>query len=249
MCAVSSGNIDEITGGYLPVSAEKIFFCPPSSNSEVITATARTEASKIGLRSISINSSLHDEAGVQLLQINNLRLSSIGTKQVKKADRNPYYRIEWRPDLDYLSQRTIERVYAYQLDVEEVFQKFDLLDRLTYLCMVEASEASSTLLNSSKPEYALPYHLQKFQGWIKTRISNASHETESGPSVVKGISSATSAERVAEITHITKSISGNVEAQLVLRVYSNLSEILSGKISTIDLLAQDGSWVEFQKTG
>lgn len=246
--AIGADDMSLVKQGYVPVFAEKIVLSTPPSVHNSTQATAVTRALVTGLRSVRAESTLHDGNGSQLLDIQNLRLLSIGAQMLKHSDREPYYRVEWRPDINHLTQDAVQRVYSCTENSGTVRRRFTLLDRLTVLCMAEATHSLPHLFTDNYIP-AQP-HLRSFHNWIKNCLKDArAGRLDIG--IIKGIFCFTPVERVQEIQNIADELrlSDDVEGALVQRVHTHLQGILEEILLSIDLLVQDGLWSKFQKEG
>lgn len=233
---------------FVPVNIERLVMQPCSKTQTSHSAHVQAKARTTGLRSIGIDATLCSSSGVQILSMKNGRALTIDVgEQAASSERHPYYRMEWVPDADFLRQDQIQRLYPSGSSDSDIERKFDLLERLTLLCMVQTTVKIPHLLDTEKVPNG---HLRRFGRWISEHVQML-RESKYRDAVGRGILDADSQQREAEIVALTEELDAVdvVDARAVRRIYDHIHEILEGERQTIDVLTQDNAWSEFHKNG
>lgn len=141
-----------------------------------------------------------------------------GGASASDASTKPLYKIEYKPDVDLLPNRTLFLEPAPSQDESWIHDK-------ELLCLVSMQNALHNL--SGVPEH-LPIHLQEYVQWMKIQVEKRT---------------STTAESVESLCQRLEHV--DVEARLLVRVARNLPSILAGEVDPLNLLFADSILSDF----
>ncbi|KAJ8122080.1 hypothetical protein ONZ43_g1634 [Nemania bipapillata] len=105
--AVHQGRLEDLVCGVIPTGFREVTLFVPSPEQLESACTLRTNVSRVGNRAFTSSASLAAEDDVILCEIVDMRtiLYSAALPQEQSAvDQDKYLRIDWKLDIDYLSQ-------------------------------------------------------------------------------------------------------------------------------------------------
>ena len=170
--------------------------------------------------------------GATVMSIKNLGLSCLEDNDTH-IDTQPHAvaRLVWKPDIDFMDPRLL--IQPVQRETAEIL----LVERLSLLCMVEAS-------NSFASAEVVPNHIRKYISWIhlqKSRAERGDYELVQSAEEYVRFDSTT---RLSLIESIGKEIASTKAAGLgscIIRVFGCFSDIYRGHIDPVEALVHDGA--------
>ena len=167
--------------------------------------------------------------------IHSTSLGGIESSSVSDAALKPLcYNMEWKPDLDLMSNKQIESYCSKGFPnlVPKSTLQGEQKQLICYLALMKAMDASVTQ-GHSQP------HLNQYVDWMKLEISTCSPENlaYAQTELTKG------EEHMSDLMdNLERS---NVDGALIVRVAKNLTRIITGEIDVLDLLFHDNIMDEY----
>lgn len=164
--ALMRGTSDDMKEGFLPVFAESIILHPTMYTSE--TGAVYTSAEKTGLRSILIDSQVYDGNGELKVEIKNFKCVALNGPS-ENASRAHHSFPVWKPDIGFLRQGHLKPLYPEGEVAEKIQSGFDLLERLTMLCMADIHLMNPDVVHITEKD---PVHIRSFKAYDATQQLN-----------------------------------------------------------------------------
>lgn len=238
LISAASGRIEKLTKGYVPVFADEIAVFPKQPQNEPSQAKIRSwlAGKGSGLRHIHAGCELRDLDDQLMVQISGLDCvlyEGVSQGPQVAPPRDPYLRTIWKPDIDMLpASRALEmfppRTFYSLVDTLEK------LNRLCSLCILQ-TESKKVLIPTDTPK--MP-HLTAFLDWVG-RNADSLRGTYSD-NLDKDAEIALLAEQLREVAF---------ESQVVKAIYDNISQIISGVSSSVEVLLRENALSRLYEVG
>lgn len=157
--------------------------------------------------------------GVKVLSAKGIKMSlADGAISNQDGDTHAAARYEWGPHLDFLDIQKLLHVSADQSD------KLRLLDDLGDLCMLLSKRRLGNSENLGNSE-TRPPHLQKYEGWLRSQISDVCSRLSS---VLTTIDNDSISAKIEEIVAQLSGTPAASAARAIHQVCRSSSELISG---------------------
>lgn len=238
LLACHGGQIERATTAFVPIHLSELYLCI-GNNEDWGTAIAHGEFR--GQRSAYLQLQLQSQAGELLLNMKDLRcisymLENQSPEGRSKAYASPFMRMVYRPDFRALSNR---QARAFFPPPTENTSRVPILASLESIAAFIAVDVYETLISEAGTETDASGTLGYYISWLRKLVD------ESGsPEMIeaKALPPAQRAQMLGEVYGKTSDI---LEAKALWRLHESMSDILQGKRTGEEVLAQDGLLADF----
>ena len=209
---------------------------------EFVSARGFSASRFCGIRDLVSDLFLRSPNGVPLLEITGLRFVSSDQKvsAVVTGKIDPYLRLIWKPEFDFLSTTDINRLHPpISLNESAITPA---LDELAFAQLTQFYVLHQDFFKTPPAEI----HTQRFLSWIAEKVEPASHNLDAQQQEVLNYSVAKRHEHIRILSSLADRSS---EARLMCRIYENLPAIIMGEKSGLQIALQDGLLVEMYESG
>lgn len=239
LLACHGGQIDQATTAFVPIHLSQLYL--RTGNGED-WGTALAHGEFRGLRSAYLQLQLQSQAGDLLLDIKDLRcisymLEDQSTAQGgSKAYASPFMRMVYKPDFRALSNRQARSLFP---PPTENVSKVPILASLESIATFIAVNVYDTLISDVGAETDTSEVLGHYIAWFKKFVdeSGSPHIIEA-----KALTPAQRSQALAELYEETRDV---LEAKALRRLHGSMSDILQGKTTGKEVLAQDSLLADF----
>lgn len=169
--------------------------------------------------------------GETVLQLKGLRLSPVEGEASADADPHAAVELEWKPDIDFLEDKNLMKVF------KSVRDDHMLNEKLTLLCILETSERLTTGNYKSEEQ-----RFEKFMEWIeeqKLRILSGEYPLVPDIAELSKLDQSSRMELIDSIYNQTQTTDGAAVGEALYRVLENFEKILEGTVDALELLLKD----------
>ena len=247
LIAAHLGRPEDLQQAYVPVSIEEMSLWKQDNQEEMPRRGTCVASGKFqGLRALHASAQLFLTPGAPLLEIKGLRCvtylnGNAHEEDERKPIRMPYMRLVWKPDIDFLTNETAQALFPPTGAVEYIREVFDGLNRLTAYIIVQYSLAWQDKYPEPQSET-----LRRFLSWLRSSFVLAKkgnlrfgHEALTKSWIERG--------RIIE--EIFRQLSSVPEARLIKQNYLNLTDILEGKTSALEVALQNDALKDLYVNG
>ncbi|KAK3994454.1 hypothetical protein QBC44DRAFT_286263 [Cladorrhinum sp. PSN332] len=233
--AAHKADPDRLSKAYLPVAIERMTVFSASAN--LSSATIRGVGAPQGLRSFKVGFELWDDDSRETLaeaQLSFMSLEGSINSQSASTGRvpQPYSRLVWKPDVDRLTSKDLEGMFADASEAQDAPALFAKLEEVAALSIIDTSERLPADLDTA----SLPEHMQKFVAWIK--------------STAVALASSDKPDRRARLEAIANEVTQKVpEAAMLARLNAFMPEIVSGTTGSLDVMIKDNLMTRIYEEG
>ena len=241
-----TGKVENIRSAYVPVSAKQLSIYIPSVEDMNSAGQAVAKGELRGLRGSYAEVRLFGSSGRTLVGIEELRSirydgSSQKSSSVTKSRQGPYMRLVWKPDITALSNDSARSLYPPTTDTARVLSIFKKLDQLSSYILVDFCCSKQDILEQPHTK-----HLEKFLAWVRRCIeSMRAGRLEHGREALD----APPSSRSKVIDSLEVELRDIVEAKLIIRIYKNLAEIVTGETSGLQVALEQNLLGELYSSG
>lgn len=230
LIACHSGQVENVNRAFVPIAVDEAVVWEKNNSGEAGWGVASGQA--LGLRGAYIQTQLYSSSGLPVLEVKQMRCVSYddslpqSSSSLLKIAPEPYCRPVWRADIEYLTNDLARSLFPGQQISESVLHSFDRLAELII--------GNIQVLETSNPRQS------HFFNWLSTKQDIVFRG---------GINDTTSIQRTKNIENLISQF-GHIAEFKVIKLFSDrLSEILDGKISSVQLLMEDNLWQELYLSG
>ncbi|GAB7354585.1 hypothetical protein MBLNU459_g5031t3 [Dothideomycetes sp. NU459] len=153
--------------------------------------------------------------------------SSFGVPAIEMPNQ-PYTRLVWKPDLDWLASSDIQSVFPTGSRNPIWREVLDRMDEISALCILDSIERFPTIVDAADQ----PPHLQKFCRWLQSKES----EVRQRPDTLVCPS-----QRRQRINAISELLAADApEAVMIAKLNDRIVDILDSTVGSLDVMVEDG---------
>ena len=185
---------------------------------------------------------LSSEFGIPLLEVKGIELTRHDRPEgIPEPPRAPFLKLVWRPDITAMTNEAMRARHSAPSKANDVGDKFDKLEELAIYSVVDIYE-------EQKHKYQDKRHdeLQQFLDWIQRSVGYAQDGKIPYGSEALAVSSA---ERSKRINYLNSLLEDMIEAKLISAIHHNLSAILTGKTSGLQVALENNLLAELYISG
>lgn len=238
LLACHGGQIERATTAFVPIHLSELYLCI-GNNEDWGTAIAHGEFR--GQRSAYLQLQLQSQAGELLLNMKDLRcisymLENQSPEGRSKAYASPFMRMVYKPDFRALSNR---QARAFFPPPTENTSRVPILASLESIAAFIAVDVYETLISEAGTETDASGTLGYYISWLRKLVD------ESGSPEMIEAKALPPAQRAQMLRELYGKTSDILEAKALWRLHESMSDILQGKSTGEEVLAQDGLLADF----
>lgn len=233
--AAFSGQSRKAKRAYIPVMFDGITIWNRRGSEITGPGRAIAEAEMRGNRGMYSRILLRTSSGEVLMDMDLFRGISYDGKsflspEEEEKPQYPFSRLSWKPDIDTLSTEKARKLFCRRKTIAKDVERTEMLDKLFVHALVDIW---SRFQHVSIPEHQS--HLEKYMSWIRSRCFLAQEGN-----VPFGLEATTASPdiRSQTINSLFEDMGGIVETKFLRRIFENLSNILSGSTTGLELALQ-----------
>ncbi|KAI0406831.1 hypothetical protein F4802DRAFT_612982 [Xylaria palmicola] len=242
LIACYGGRIETATTAFVPVHFSQVYIKDGIHNATPDSAGAIALGERRGLRGAYINQlQLLGPDNQVVLNIEKLRcISYIGEAQSSgqtsvSAFHAPFARMVWKPDFRTLSFQSCRALFPPPKENVSCLSSIGRLNRLASVILVEVYETFANNNKEMGPIVNPSGDIVHFFSWIKRCVEEAKTPELASAKQLNA------QERYRVIAQLYLETERIVEAQIAKRLHENMTDILSGRQTGVDIMVHGGN--------
>ncbi|KAF2275719.1 polyketide synthase [Westerdykella ornata] len=237
LIATHGGQAGSLKNAFIPVYIDEMSVWARDEIGSFGHGTATGEFK--GLRGAQAKVQLLTPSSKPIVEIYNLRCVSYNggdASTSKPGDQPaPYTRLVWKPDIALLTNEDARKLFPPTMALDDLEDTFATMDKIAACMIVDIAER---FCNIDSPES----HLRRFLAWVKRSV------TRQHP-VIHEAQRMSHEYRLAIIERLCTALGDVPDVKHTKRIYDNISEILYGTKTGIEVATQDGLLQEMYARG